>query len=117
MKLLILACLTGFFGDAVLQITRLGSKGLDSYFRQHGRAESLFIASGMMSLFYSIFLILKIPLTFINLALFGVAVDLLFRQTRLFPSLDGYYEMMGYGASAFWMAFPMCIPYALSQVL
>ena len=117
MNLLIIACATGFIGDAILQITGIGNNGLASYFQQHGRAESLFIAGGMMTGFYSIFLLFKIPLTFLNLALFGVIIDLLFRKTRIFPSLDGYYEMLNYGWSAFWMALPMCIPLIIKKIM
>lgn len=117
MNLLLIAFATGFIGDIILQITGLGNAGLESYFRQHGRAESLFIAGGMMTAFYSIFLLFKISLTFINLALFGVMVDLLFRKMRLFPSLDGYYKMLNYGWSAFWMALPMCIPLIIKKTI
>ena len=77
-RLLTISCLTGFAGDAVLQylstFTYLSGKtgwGLKEYFRQHGKAESLFIAGGMMTLFYVIyFVILSLPLIWYYLAIY-----------------------------------------------
>ena len=112
-----LACFTGFIGDAILQTTGLGNEGLASYFQQHGRIESLFIAGGMMTLFYALMMLVRIPMTFLNVSVFGIAVDLCFRQFRLFPSLDGYYEMLNYFWSAFWIVVPMCVPLALQKLL
>ena len=64
LKHISIACFTGFIGDAMLQaLTKfwnMGGKtgwGLIEYFRLHGAAESMFIASGMMTLFYVLYLV------------------------------------------------------------
>ena len=115
-SLVSIACLTGFIGDILLQI---GAKyfhfggptgwGLKSYFEQHGATESTFIAGGMMSLFYALFLPFFKP-TIINLAIYGILIDLFFRKTMFFPSLKGYYEYFNYFWSAVWIVIPMLIP-------
>jgi hypothetical protein len=116
-KLFIIACLTGFFGDSMLQYgvkNGMGGPtgwGLKDYFKQHGSGESLFIAAGMMTLFYSIFILLKIPLTYVNLAIYGVIIDLLFRKLMIFKSLKGYYSYFSYFGSALWIIIPMFIPF------
>jgi len=127
--LLILACLTGFFGDFLLQVltkTTLGGStgwGLKEYFKQHGKAESLFIASGMMTLFYVMYLTPSLlgykflPLSLIGLAIFGIVLDFIFRKTELFPSLKGYYNHLNYFWSAFWGAVPMMIPLVLYKLI
>jgi len=109
--------LTGMLGDAALQVLapRLGGPtgwGLNAYFKQHGRAEALCIAGGMLVFFIIVYLyVFKLPLNPVYLALYGVALDLLFRRTRLFPSLDGYYAHLNYFWSAVWGTIPMLIPY------
>jgi len=114
--------LVGFFGDASLQILSpiFGGKtgwGLTPYFKQHGRAESLFIAGGMMALFYMIYVyIFKLPLNYVYLAIYGIILDLLFRWFRIFPSLDGYYEYLNYFWSGFWEAFSMMLPLAVYRL-
>ena len=120
-KLLIIACLTGFFGDLLLQCgvkNRMGGPtvwGLNEYFKQHGSSESLFVAAGMMTLFYSIFILLKIPMNYLNLAIFGVIIDLLFRKLTVFKSLKGYYTYFSYFGSALWIIIPMFIPFFIYQ--
>jgi hypothetical protein len=120
-KLISVACITGFVGDILLQtgsiIFHLGGQtgwGLKSYFEQHGTAESTFIAGGMMTLFYVFYIIyLRVanaPPSYLHLAIYGVLLDLFFRKTRLFASLDGYYRYFNYFWSAVWMAIPMMIP-------
>lgn len=115
LTLLEIACLTGFIGDILLQIgckyLHFGGPsgwGLKEYFKQHGSAESTFIAGGMMTLFY--ILMGSIPKTYPNLAVFGILLDLFFRKTMIFQSLKGYYEYFNYFWSGFWMAIPMMIP-------
>ena|SRR3972149_9620612 len=113
MNIISIATLTGFFGDVLLQLLvhfGVGEWGLKSYFQQHGRAESLFIASGMMALFYTIYVLLGLPLKFEYLAIYGIILDLIFRLTRLFPSLDNYYKSLNYLESAIWGVIPMIIP-------
>jgi hypothetical protein len=117
-RLLTISCLTGFIGDATLQLlvrfTSMGGKtgwGLKEYFRQHGPAESLFVAGGMMTLFYVIYLsMLGLPVIWYYLAIYGIILDFIFRKTMLFPSLKGYYQQLNYFWSGFWGAVPMIMP-------
>jgi hypothetical protein len=119
-KLIVLACLVGFVGDATLQIAvnnGMGGPtgwGLKDYFKLHGSTESMFIAGGMMAFFYGVFVIFKIPFTFINLAVYGIVLDYLFRTFMIFPSLKGYYEQLNYFWSAVWGAIPLCLPFLIN---
>ena len=121
-KLVSISCLTGFFGDASLQILSrfMGGPtgwGLKAYFKQHGSPEALFIAAGMMALFYVIYLSLfNFPAVWYWLALYGIVLDLLFRKLRIFPSLDGYYKALNYFESAVWGAIPLMMPLWISQL-
>jgi hypothetical protein len=122
-KLLAAACLTGFFGDAGLQILtkkfNLGGPsgwGLNPYFALHGSAEALFIAAGMMTLFYVLYLAV-FPANWIYLVVYGILLDLLFRKTMLFSSLTGYYSHLNYFWSGFWGAVPMLIPFIVASIL
>jgi hypothetical protein len=116
MDLVSTSFLVGFFGDLILQISspRLGGPtgwGLTPYFKQHGKAESLFIAGGMMALFYILYLyVFRLKLNYLYLAIYGIVLDLLFRWFRIFPSLDGYYGYLNYFWSFFWEAFSMVLP-------
>jgi hypothetical protein len=112
-----ISCVIGFVGDALLQVgtkLNLGGPtgwGLKPYFKQHGSVESLFIAGGMMTIFYVIYLyLLPFQVNYINLAIYGIVLDLIFRKTRLFPSLDGYYKHLNYFWSGFWGAVPLMMP-------
>lgn len=111
-----IACATGIVGDSLLQLgvaNGLGGPtgwGLKDYFKQHGRAESIFIAGGMMVIFFLILICMRLPITFIVLAIYGVLLDLLFRETMIFKSLKGYYEYFNYFWSAVWGAIPMMMP-------
>jgi len=122
LQLIIIACLAGFIGDYILQIliTFMGGKtgwGLREYFKQHGSVESLFIAGGMMTLFYIIYLILLgLPPLWYYLAIYGILLDLFFRETMIFPSLQGYYEHLNYFWSAFWGAVPMILPLGIMKL-
>jgi hypothetical protein len=111
------ACLVGFAGDFSLQVAtqKLGMGGptgwgLLEYFDQHGSAESLFIAGGMMTIFYVIFIQLGYQLNYKNLAIYGIILDFIFRKLVIFPSLKGYYESLNYFWSAFWGAVPLMMP-------
>ena len=125
LSLLGVSCLTGFLGDAILQIlTKFPAIsgptgwGLNPYFLQHGSAEALFIAGGMMTLFYVIFIdILNIKLTYLNLIIYGIILDYLFRVSMLFESLTMYYQHLNYFWSAFWGAIPMILPLFIFSVL
>jgi hypothetical protein len=116
MNLVAIACLTGFAGDATLQTgVKLGlggptGWGLKDYFMQHGATESVFIAGGMMSLFYALFIASGLPINYKNLAIYGVLLDLVFRKLMIFHSLEGYYEFFNYFWSAVWGIIPLCLP-------
>jgi len=111
-----IACIVGFIGDFLLQ---LGSKsglggptgwGLKDYFTQHGSVESLFIAGGMMSIFYVLYMLVLKP-NYLYLAIYGIILDFIFRKLNVFPSLKGYYNYFGYFWSAVWGAIPLMLPY------
>ena len=90
--------------------------GLKAYFSQHGRAESISIAAGIMTGFYMLYIFGGIPLRWYWLALFGVLLDLLFRSTMIFPSLRGYYQQLNYFWSALWGIIPMILPFLLWKI-
>lgn len=114
--LVVSATLVGFFGDAILQVgTPMIRKdddwGLKKYFAQHGAAEALCIAAGMMALFYIFYLfVLRLKPDWRLLALYGVILDYVFRKTMIFSSLDDYYAKLSYFESALWGAIPMVLP-------
>lgn len=118
-----IACFTGFIGDFLLQTgAKMGmggptNWGLKDYFKQHGAAESLFVAGGMMTLFYSTFMLTGLPINYVNLSIYGMIIDLIFRTFMIFKSLEGYYSYFNYFWSAFWIALPMCIPLFISKVI
>jgi hypothetical protein len=92
--------------------------GLIEYFRLHGAAESMFIASGMMTLFYVLYLVVfGFPAKWYYLAIYGIILDWIFRVTMLFPSLTGYYTQLNYFWSAFWGAVPMLMPYGIMKIM
>ena len=123
-KLISYSCITGFVGDAGLQFLTqymgMGGPsgwGLKPYFKLHGSVEALFIAGGMMSIFYIIyFYILSYPANWIYLSIYGIILDLIFRETMLFPSLDGYYKHLNYFWSGVWGAIPMIMPLAFVKL-
>jgi hypothetical protein len=123
MNLVALACFTGFAGDFLLQTgVKMGlggptGWGLKDYFALHGAPESLFIAGGMMSLFYALYLMSGLPVNFKNLALYGIFLDFIFRIFMIFPSLKEYYEFFNYFWSAVWGAIPLCLPLAISKLI
>ena len=114
LDLIVASSLVGFFGDLLLQIFvhfGIGDWGLKEYFHQHGKLEAMTIASGMMSLFYILyFVVLKLPAKYEYLAVYGIILDLIFRETMLFPSLKGYYNALNYFESAVWGAIPLVLP-------
>lgn len=121
-KLIIAACITGFVGDFILQqvvksdVVNDSGWGLKEYFKTHGKTESMFIAAGMLVVFYSIYIVLRIPITYTNMILYGVILDFIFRKANIFPSLGLYYFHMDYFWSAVWGAIPMIIPLLLVGV-
>lgn len=121
-KLLVIsfAYLTGFIGDGSLQAIVSNTKydwGLKRYFKQHGIAESMFIAGGMLAFFYMIYFFMRLPLNPVYISIYAIILDLLFRQFNIFPSLKGYYSHLNYFWSAFWAVIPMLIPYYLYRYL
>ena len=111
-----LSFLVGFVGDAVLQfaVNKLGfDMGLKVYFKQHGKAESLFIAGGIVALSYIIYLlVLNLPLTYLNLFIYGFIIDLIFRYTHIFPSLDeSYYKYPVLQTAIIGGSIPAMLPY------
>lgn len=122
-QLIVAAALTGCLGDALLQwlspvLHKDEAWGLRSYFEQHGKAESLCIATGMMALFYMVyFLILNGSAQWVYLAVYGVVLDYLFRKTMVFPSLKDYYHQLSYAESALWGAIPMVLPLVVAKWL
>jgi hypothetical protein len=125
LKQISISCLTGFIGDAAFQtFTKFGSIsdksgwGLAEYFRQHGSAESMFIASGMMTLFYVLYLVIfGLPAKWYYLAIYGIIIDLIFRKTMLFSSLKGYYNEINYFWSGLRAAIPMMMPLGIIYLL
>lgn len=128
-RLTILSFIVGFIGDALLQIgsIRLGMGGptgwgLKGYFKQHGHAESMCIAGGMMIFFYIVYALFSsilpdaLPFDLLHLAIYGVLLDLLFRKTMVFPSLKGYYQYFNYFWSAVWGAIPLMLPLIVYQL-
>jgi hypothetical protein len=123
MNLVAIACFTGFIGDATLQTgVKMGMGGptgwgLKDYFRLHGATESVFIAGGMMSLFYALFIASGLPINYRNLAIYGVLLDLVFRKLVIFHSLERYYEFFNYFWSAVWGIIPLCLPLFIQKTL
>lgn len=122
-NLIVASALTGFFGDALLQfgLPLIGKDekwGLRSYFQQHGVGEALCIATGMMTLFYILyFVLLRLPPDWRYLAVYGVILDLIFRETMVFSSLKEYYARLNYFDSALWGAIPMVLPLLVGKYI
>ena len=118
-ELIEIACLTGFLGDIMLQIMSKFTSGwgLKPYFKQHGSVESTFIAGGMMALFFIIYDLTRLPITWYYLGIYGILLDLLFRITMLFPSLKGYYNHLSYFESGIWGAIPAIIPLVIKKLI
>jgi len=127
-SLLAIVFLTGMVGDFLLQSLEGVSPngecwGLKPYFLRHGSIESVCIAGGMMTFFYIIFISCfqslfekseeNIYRIIIYLGIYGIILDLLFREFRIFPTLDGYYAYLNYFWSAFWGAIPMILPFLI----
>lgn len=117
-----IACLTGFFGDIFLQIRVKylgGDGGLKKYFAQHGRAEAICIATGMMAILQMFYLyVLCLPLNYVYLAIYGVVVDIFFRTTMVFSSLDEYYKVLDYPfTTTIGGALPAILPYFIYNML
>jgi hypothetical protein len=123
-RLIVIAVLTGFLGDLILQLMVnkkiLGADkwGLDPYFAQHGKAEASFIAGGIMGGFYSLYALTGLPFKLQYMAIYGLIIDLIYRHARVFPSLDKYYENVGYfGTVVVGAVVPLCIPLLIIKLI
>lgn len=108
---------TGFVGDAVLQLISGEKWGLAPYFQQHGKVESLFIASGMMGIFSLLYVSAGLPLTVLPLFIYGVLLDFAFRFLKLAPSLGTYYQVQPVPVSAFWGGAPFIMAWGVWKFL
>lgn len=122
-NLIAIACLVGFFGDILYQIKNvLFGTTLNSYFLQHGKAESAILAAGLLSFFYVVYIdILRLPIKWYYLAIYGIILDLLFRTTMIFPSLQNYYHSLGYFETAITggaipAVLPLFVYYVISKI-
>jgi hypothetical protein len=102
-KLIVIAALVGFVGDILLQLLNLDL--FKTYFAQHGPLESMLIASGLVSMLYFIYLY---PLSYLfalpssgtsgvlYFSLYILCFDIFLRHTRIFKSLDYFYDQLNY---------------------
>jgi hypothetical protein len=122
-NIIAISTIVGFLGDGSLQLlTHYGMGGesgwgLNEYFAQHGRAEATFIAGGMLGLFAILFALTGLRFTIQNMIIYGILLDLLFRLTGIFPSLNGYYNSLNYFWSAVWGVIPLVIPLIIYKIL
>jgi hypothetical protein len=70
----------------------------------------MFTAAGMLAIFFSLYILTGLPLTWPYLVGYGIVLDLFFRLTGVFPSLSGYYTSLNYFWSAVWGIIPMVLP-------
>lgn len=121
-RLLIIAALVGFIGDALTQLAMnkkiVHLAGLEEYFQRHGKVESMFIASAILSLFYAIYLMLNLPLKWYYLAIYGIVLDIIFRRFRVFPSLDKFYSSYNYLQTGLMAtAIPFVLPIIINNAI
>lgn len=103
---------TGALGDFFLQgISKSHAEwGFKSYFKQHGFFESIFIASGMMALFSLLYVsYYPGPIDIYMVFLYGGFLDILFRYSRIMPSLDAYYDNVNPFLTFVWGGIPFVI--------
>ncbi len=121
-SLITIAFMVGFVGDAILPIavTSFGSDiGLKNYFIQHGKVESLLIGAAIVCFAYILYtVVLKLPLTYTNLFIYGILIDFVFRFTRFFPSLNEYYDKLNiFQTSVIGGSIPAMLPYFFYKLL
>jgi hypothetical protein len=104
------ALLVGFFGDWGLQLISLirgDIVGLKKYFEHHGSLASAFIASGMMGFFTLLYKLSGLPVNHLNLFIYGVILDIIFRFGGIMRSLnDTYYKHITLLNSMIWGGLP-----------
>lgn len=120
MHMVVLACLTGFVGDFLLQMgadVGYDPGNLLPYFKQHGRPEALCIGGGLMAICYYLYS-LFLPYNFWYLALYGVLLDIFFRYTMFFDSLRPYYaDLSPWWSMSVGGAMPAVLPFLISKLL
>lgn len=106
------AFFVGIAGDAALQVIVRGRgdlAGLKSYFDKHGPEESLFIAGAIMYFAVVSYEWTGFEVSNSSLFMYGGLLDIAWRQLRIFPSLDGYYQAMTPVESFIWGGVPLLI--------
>ena len=120
-KFLVVVALTGFFGDLFLQfcVKYLGFDwGLEQYFSEHGTAESLTLGAGLMTILFVIYFIFPFEINYINLAIYGIVLDIIFRQTMIFQSLTDYYNVQNhFETMIIGGALPVMLPLFIYQLV
>ncbi len=120
-KLLVIAILTGFIGDILLQLmvkNNIAEWGLSGYFKQHGSAESTIIGAGIMGFFYALYALTGLPFKIQYMVVYGLIIDLLFRHLHIFPSLNMYYQKVGYfGTVVIGAIIPLIIPLLIVKIM
>jgi hypothetical protein len=124
-NLILIAWLVGFFGDLAVQLANkwgiigFSGNGLTTYFRIHGRAESAFIAAGIIAGFYAIWIGLGLPLRWELILLVALILDLIWNYANVFPSLKEYYKEPYIPRTILGVVIPFLLPlfiYARSAV-
>jgi len=114
--------LVGMVGDGILQFIVKNSKdvdlwGLKTYFRLHGRAESIFVAGGMLGFFSMMYSIYDPTFSTPGLCLYGAILDLIFRYCHVFPSLGAYYAHFSVALTILWAIIPFLMVKYISKYL
>lgn len=116
--IIVSSAVVGFVGDLLLQsiVTPENDYGLSSYFRQHGKLESAFIASGMMAILNLAYTIVDPSVNTIGFIAYGGVLDVVFRRYHptIMPSLDGYYRAMTPAMSIVWGMIPQLLVLAVN---
>ena len=92
-KLILSGFLVGALGDAFLQsITMDNRHGLQSYFNQHGKVESVMLGSMITGMWTYAYTLTKLNSKY--LPIYGLFLDEWYRQSYhiVYPSLKDYYQ-------------------------
>lgn len=122
-NLILIAWLVGFIGDLTVQlankqhITGFSGKGLTTYFWIHGRAESAFIAAGIIAGFYAIWIGLGLPLRWEFILPVALILDLIWNYANIFPSLKEYYKEPYIPRTILGVVIPFLLPLLIWKVL
>lgn len=107
------AFFAGMLGDMTLQLIesqRPNFGGLRGYFKQHGRIESIAIASALMYFLALIYEFSGLPKTIPYLFIYGGLWDIAFRQFKIMPSLVGYEKALSPIQTFIWGGISLVIP-------